>query len=260
MASRATLINPTTGAREAIDIGSAREKELFGQGFVLEQSPGVPVQGATSAQVDQSPQQTQVDTSQVTDQPVTEVVDETAVIDQPTGPVQIRNVDELNRLAELGLTEDDITRQGKSIFLNEGITEDVLRQRAGIDTVQTAEDVTTEQVTDDATNVSTDSPVIDGEIVTEAQAGLDRFNELAPDRAKILEETMASLGLTGAQDLFQTIGEAALDQEQALRELPDAIKERTERIGVTNRQLNRLIATEREPVAQALKDLLQSRS
>src|SRR3990167_8128924 len=42
MATRATLFNPTTGKREAIDIGSQRERELFAQGYKLEtQAPAL---------------------------------------------------------------------------------------------------------------------------------------------------------------------------------------------------------------------------
>src|SRR3990167_8862385 len=42
MATRATLFNPTTGKREAIDIGYQRERELFAQGYKLEtQAPAL---------------------------------------------------------------------------------------------------------------------------------------------------------------------------------------------------------------------------
>lgn len=45
----ATLIHPDTQARQAVEVGSQDAQKLFGQGYVLEQSPGIPVKGATQA-------------------------------------------------------------------------------------------------------------------------------------------------------------------------------------------------------------------
>lgn len=47
--TQATLINPTTGDRQAVVSGSEQAQQLFGQGYVLEASPGVPVEGAVTA-------------------------------------------------------------------------------------------------------------------------------------------------------------------------------------------------------------------
>lgn len=46
---QATLINTTTGDRKAVVVGSQDAQQLFGQGYVLEQSPGVPVASAQRA-------------------------------------------------------------------------------------------------------------------------------------------------------------------------------------------------------------------
>jgi len=45
----ATLLHPDTGARQAVEVGSEDAQKLFGEGFVLEQSPDTPVAGATQA-------------------------------------------------------------------------------------------------------------------------------------------------------------------------------------------------------------------
>jgi hypothetical protein len=73
---------------------------------------------------------------------------------------------------------------------------------------------------------------------------------------------MTGMSLEAQQEgqLLGTIGTGIQQTENALRELPATIKERTKHVGVTVGQLNRLIATESEPIAQALKDLLTSRS
>jgi len=45
----ATLINPDTGDRRPVEVGSQGAQQLFGQGYVLEQSPNVPAAGAVQA-------------------------------------------------------------------------------------------------------------------------------------------------------------------------------------------------------------------
>lgn len=45
----ATLLNVQTGARVVVEAGSQEAQRYFGQGFVLEQSPGVPVASASTA-------------------------------------------------------------------------------------------------------------------------------------------------------------------------------------------------------------------
>lgn len=42
----ATLIHPDSGARQAVEVGSQDAQGLFGQGYVLEQSPNVPAKGS----------------------------------------------------------------------------------------------------------------------------------------------------------------------------------------------------------------------
>ena len=96
---------------------------------------------------------------------------------------------------------------------------------------------------------------------TEAQA--QQAGAFSTDRGQILRDVFKQMGLGTTEEisgLTGAIGEGIVSQEQALRALPSTIKERTQNVGVTQGQLNRLIATEREPVAQALKDLLTSRS
>lgn len=46
---------------------------------------------------------------------------------------KVRNTTELDSFAKLGLTESDITRDGKDIYLNRGITEDYLKARSAKD-------------------------------------------------------------------------------------------------------------------------------
>ena len=65
---------------------------------------------------------------------------------------RVLNVDDLNKLAEIGLTEQDIVRSGEDIFLREGVTEESLAARGTTgDTVEgttgTTGDTTTESLT-----------------------------------------------------------------------------------------------------------------
>src|SRR3990167_739363 len=180
-------------------------------------------------------------------------------------PIQIRNVEELQRLAALGLSEADITRQGSAVFLNPGITEESLRSRAPAASGVGADIISAgmgDQVSTDIGDTSLMGGA--GGLTGDATAvQTAQMSSLYPDRAAILKQQMESLGLGSTEDisgLMGTIGEGIIGQEKSLRELPETIRERTENVGVTNNQLNRLIATEREPIAQALKDLLTSRS
>lgn len=262
MATMATLVNNKTGDRVAVESGSQTAQQYFGQGYVLETAPPgtastpattpTPTNPTTPTVPSPSPTPTAgAITSQVTDKPSTSVTTTptgTTTTDTTAGATQIRNVDELNQLTSLGLTESDITRQGSAIFLKPGVTAESLQARSGKTT-------TPESVTDLA------APTVKGEVVDNSgAAGFATFEGIAPDRAKILEDTFKQLGLTGATDLYNTIGQSAQQVGNALQDLPDTIKERTQNIGVTQNQLNRLIATESEPIAQALKDLLTSRS
>ncbi len=163
-------------------------------------------------------------------------------------PVQIRNVDELNKYAALGLGESDITRQGSAIYLNPGVNEDMLRQRGPVGTEAGAGQV----AAGTGALVPTTPQGAAGQ-ATNAQM------EQTAGRIAALDQ-VAGTSLSAEGQLLGTLGQGIIDQEKALRELPESIRERTENVGVTQGQLNRLIATEREPVAQALKDLLLSRS
>lgn len=160
-------------------------------------------------------------------------------------PVQIRNVDELNRYAGLGLTESDITRQGSAIYLNPGVNEEMLRQRGPAGT----------QVGSDMITAGTGSQV---PVTPGGQSTVPQMDQAAARIATF--DQVAGTNLSAEGQLLGTLGQGIIDQEKALRELPESIRERTENVGVTQGQLNRLIATEREPIAQALKDLLLSRS
>lgn len=46
---QATLINPQTGDRQAVPVNSPQAQALFGEGYILEQTPGTPTAGARSA-------------------------------------------------------------------------------------------------------------------------------------------------------------------------------------------------------------------
>lgn len=275
MTQQATLVNKTTGQRVAVATGSQDAQKYFGQGYELETQAPAPVSAPAAAAAAPTPAPTAANapptsgtgtvsamdatTAKVTD-PVAKAPITAAQTPTPTDAAtatQIRNIDELNKLSALGLNEGDITRQGSAIFLKPGINEDALRQRS-VSTNPATTPTTAAAVTDSAPTA--ESQVENATKITEAQKGLETFSKFAPDRAKILEDTFKRLGLTGANDLYANLGTAANKEESALRDLPNAIKERTERVGVTNRQLNRLVATEAEPIAQALKDLLQSRS
>lgn len=163
-------------------------------------------------------------------------------------PVQIRNAEELQKYAALGLSESDITRQGSAIYLNPGINEDSLRARGPSGT-----QVGSGQVTAGMGSLVPTSSQPGGFATTGPQA------EQTASRIAALDQ-VAGTSLSAEGQLLGTIGQGIIDQDKALRELPETIRERTEDVGVTQGQLNRLIATEREPIAQALKDLLLSRS
>lgn len=185
------------------------------------------------------------------------------------GPTQVRNVEELERLAALGLSESDITRQGDAIFLNEGITADSLTQRGAVPPPSpTGGGAAGGQITA-GTGAQVDQ-VPGGGFTAGGTGGpppgtADIQNQqLAQQRTETLQGEIVGGGLTGvaAQEgqLLGTIGEGILSTEKALRDLPTTVQERTQNIGVTQGQLNKLVATESAPVAQALKDLLMSRS
>lgn len=85
---------------------------------------------------------------------------------------------------------------------------------------------------------------------------------LIPSREQTLQQVAGEYGVDVGENVqaLTTVGEGIQTQETALRELESTILERSEGVGITQGQLNRLTATEAEPIAQALKDLLTSRS
>lgn len=254
----------------AVDVGSQNAQQYFGKGYILETNapaatttPTTPTGNTTTPNLPSptaTPTATQV-TSAVTDKAGAPTATQTpnppttavATTDQSAAATQIRNIDELNSLTKLGLTEGDITRQGSAIFLKPGITAESLQARS----TKPATATNPSAVTD----VATVTPTSQAELLTDTgKSGFDAFKDIAPDRAKILEETFQQLGLTGAEKLYGQVGEKANEVGNALEALPKTIQERTQNVGVTQNQLNRLVATEAEPIAQALKDLLTSRS
>lgn len=255
----ATLINNATGDRVAVESGSQQAQQYFGQGYILEtKAPTTTTAPATATPTAPS---VPAPTATPSGGQITQAVSDVPAAPTPTTPTpttpstevatQIRNVEELNKLAALGLTESDITRQGSAIFLKPGITAESLQARSAKPATTAAS----------VTDVATQTQASPAELIDNTGAGaFENFKGIAPDRAKILEETFKSLGLTGAQDLYGQVGRSAQQVGNALEALPDTIKERTQNVGVTQNQLNRLIATESEPIAQALKDLLTSRS
>jgi hypothetical protein len=160
-------------------------------------------------------------------------------------PTQIRNEAELERLAKLGLTESDLVRQGGTIFMKPGINEQYLSQRAGTPAGSAMV----------AAGTGAQVPTTSGGFTPDVGA------TLADQRTATLG-TMTGMSMEAQQEgqLLGTIGAGIQQTEKALRELPTTVKERTQNVGVTVGQLNRLVATESTPIAQALKDLLTSRS
>lgn len=163
----------------------------------------------------------------------------------PSGPYQVSNVMELEQLAGYGLTEADLQRQGSAIYLQPGMTPQGIQDRGA------ASGFTGGQAQPGGT------PQIPGG----GGATTAQMQQVAQPRLDALATVTGDMSVAEQEaQLMGTIGQGIVDQEKALRELPDMVQERTQNVGVTQGQLNRLVATERQPIAQALKDLLTSRS
>ena len=126
---------------------------------------------------------------------------------------KVRNVDELNRLASLGLTESDITRKGKDIYTNSGITEQALTDRKA---TPTATPTTTGPVSyadalkstlasgakKGANDVLTAESGYDNQLLVAKSALVDAWmgSTLTPDQLRVLSPSQQAAVREGKKD------------------------------------------------------------
>ena len=75
----------------------------------------------------------------------------------------------------------------------------------------------------------------------------------------IVNDEIAKYGVKEAMDIRSELNKTILDQTKRLREMPDNIREGLEAVGVTQGQLDRLVARETQKPAEILRDLLEQR-